>query len=97
MAKRKTPTSDPGEIRNPVKAAALISAGHVPVEVTRKPTGVACFFQPTKAFLGDSLAYDARMLYGNIAQYNIVRRRLLDLKEYGDIPRLPELADTVFS
>lgn len=101
MAKRKTPTTDLGEIRNPIKAAALITCAnaHRPLEITRRADGVLCtFFNPTEQFLQDSYDYDKNDLavFG-VKRFLLVRRRLLDMKEYGDVPRLPELADTVIS
>lgn len=84
MAKRKTPTSDPGEIRNPVKAAMLIAKpnGHLPYKVTRRADGVRCvFFHPTPEFLRDSKTYNESDLMVPGKRFILIQSRLVDLEK----------------
>lgn len=87
MAKRKTPTTNPGEIRNPVKAAALMTCipiPHLPVDVVRTADGMLCtFFNSTPQFMADSKDYDRGDLAVMVKHFVLVRSRLLDMKEYG--------------
>ena len=100
MAKRKTPTTDLGEIRNPVKAAALMTClpyPHLPYDVVRRADGVLCtFFHPTPDFMRDSLAYDKGDLACAVKRFILARRRLLDMKEF-EAPEVAELIRAVQS
>ena len=100
MAKRKTPTTDLGEIRNPVKAAALMTClpePHVPFEVNRRADGVLCtFFHPTPDFLRDSAAYDKGDLAVAVKRFIFARRTLLDMKEF-EAPDVSKLIRVVLS
>lgn len=98
MAIRKTPTTDKGEIRNPVKAAALMTCvptPHLPYGLTRRADGVLCtFFHPTPEFMRDSLAYDKGDLAVAVKRFILARRRLLDMKEYEE-PEVSKLIRAV--
>lgn len=95
MAKRtKTPTNDPGEICNPVKAAALMTClptPHVPVDIKYGSDGVLrTFFLACPRFLADSKVYDRRTLPCDIKRFVKVRSRLSDMRAYAN-PDVSEL------